>query len=332
MVETRAEFSKVQLLEVDADQAGQRVDNFLMARLKGVPKSRIYRLLRKGEVRVNKGRVKPMTKLCAGDLVRIPPIVVADKKPEVKPGQGLVQLLERSILLETDALLVVNKPAGLAVHGGSGINLGLIESLRQMRPDARYLELVHRLDRGTSGCILVAKKRSMLRHLQAAFRDKSAGAGGPLSKTYQALVVGCWSKRKTKVAEPLLRDELKSGDRIVRVDQAGKSALTRFRVLQCYHSDDCSQDFTLVEALPVTGRTHQIRVHAQWAGHSLVGDDKYGDDQINEVMRRLGVKRLFLHASRLSFLLPGETEVTTVEAPLTEDLSMALSRLQQLSD
>ncbi len=273
-----------------------------------------------------------MTKLCAGDLVRIPPIVVADKKPEVKPGQGLVQLLERSILLETDALLVVNKPAGLAVHGGSGINLGLIESLRQMRPDARYLELVHRLDRGTSGCILVAKKRSMLRHLQAAFRDKSAGAGGPLSKTYQALVVGCWSKRKTKVAEPLLRDELKSGDRIVRVDQAGKSALTRFRVLQCYHSDDCSQDFTLVEALPVTGRTHQIRVHAQWAGHSLVGDDKYGDDQINEVMRRLGVKRLFLHASRLSFLLPGETEVTTVEAPLTEDLSMALSRLQQLSD
>ncbi len=309
---------QVQHVEIDADQAGQRVDNFLMARLKRVPKSRIYNILRKGEVRVNKGRCKPDYKLAEGDIIRIPPVRVTEKATPPQPSNVLTNRLEDSILFENDGLLVINKPPGLAVHGGSGVSLGLIEVLRQMRPDARYLELIHRLDRDTSGCIMIAKKRSMLRHLQAALRNK--GQSG-VRKVYQALVNGVWPIACRRVDAPLLKSEVGDGERIVKVDHEGKPSLTEFAILQNF------RDFTLIEARPITGRTHQIRVHAQYAGHSLVGDEKYGSDQVNESMRRLGLKRLFLHAAELGFYLPDQSELTVVRAPLASDLAGPLAKL-----
>ena len=312
--------AQVMILSIDADQAGQRLDNFLIARLKGVPKSKIYNVIRKGEVRVNKGRIKPEYKLMAGDSVRVPPIRTAEAGTEAKASHQMMSLLVKSVLFEDDGLLVINKPPGLAVHGGSGITLGLIETLRQMRPEARHLELVHRLDRDTSGCIMVAKKRSYLRHLQAALREKSAGAGG-ITKVYQALVVGDWSKRIHQVNAPLLKTEVAGGERVVRVHPEGKPSLTEFKVLQRFDG------FSLIEARPITGRTHQIRVHAQYAGCCLVGDEKYGNDDINEMMREKGVKRLFLHASALSFYLPESEELTHVDAPLPPDLSIPLGKL-----
>lgn len=309
----------VRLLDVDADQAGQRLDNFLLAQLKGVPKSRIYNLIRKGEVRVNKGRAKPDYKLAAGDLVRIPPVREAQASAApAKASHQMTVLLAASILYEDDGMLVINKPPGLAVHGGSGINLGLIETLRQMRPEARYLELVHRLDRDTSGCIMVAKKRSYLRHLQAALRDKTLGQ---VEKVYQALVLGAWPKRLLQVNAPLLRTEVANDERYVRVHPEGKPSLTLFKVLQRYSG------YTLVEARPITGRTHQIRVHAQHAGHSLVGDEKYGSDAANAQLRGQGFRRLFLHASALGFNLPGQAGLTWVEAPLPPDLAKPLALL-----
>lgn len=313
--------SGVNFVVIDDDQAGQRLDNFLIARLKGVPRSKVYNVIRKGEVRVNKGRVKPEYKLMAGDSVRIPPVRTAEAGTEAKASHQMMALLNASILYEDDGLLVINKPPGLAVHGGSGVSLGLIETLRQMRPEARHLELVHRLDRDTSGCIMVAKKRSYLRHLQEALREKSAGAGGVL-KVYQALVLGDWSKRCHQINAPLMKFEVAGGERIVKVHPDGKPSLTEFGILNRY------QGFTLVEARPITGRTHQIRVHAQYAGHSLAGDEKYGDDAINEVLRNIGLRRLFLHASSLSFYLPGAVELTRVNAPLPPDLAMPLSKLE----
>lgn len=313
--------SGVSFVVIDSDQAGQRLDNFLIARLKGVPRSKVYNVIRKGEVRVNKGRIKPEYKLMAGDSIRIPPVRTAEAGTEAKASHQMMALLNDSILYEDDGLLVINKPPGLAVHGGSGITLGLIETLRQMRPEARHLELVHRLDRDTSGCIMVAKKRSYLRHLQEALREKSAGAGGVL-KVYQALVLGEWSKRCHQINAPLMKFEVAGGERIVKVHLEGKPSLTEFSVLNRY------QGFTLVEARPITGRTHQIRVHAQYAGHSLAGDEKYGDDAINEVLRTVGLRRLFLHASSLSFYLPNATELTRVDAPLPPDLAGPLSKLE----
>lgn len=310
--------NKVTFIVVDEDLAGQRIDNFLMARLKGVPKSKIYNIIRKGEVRVNKGRIKPEYKLCGGDELRIPPIRVSEAEPLAKASHQMLSLLAASIVYEDDGLVVINKPPGLAVHGGSGVSLGLIESLRQMRPDAKYLELVHRLDRDTSGCIMIAKKRSYLRHLQAALREKEAGG---ISKVYQALVIGRWSKSCRRIDAPLLKTEVANDERIVRVHPDGKPSLTEFKILRTY------ENVTLVEAKPITGRTHQIRVHAQYAGHSLVGDEKYGNDEINLGMRELGFRRLFLHAAALTFLLPGASLPTRVEAPLPADLAEPLKKL-----
>ncbi|MBB6521968.1 23S rRNA pseudouridine955/2504/2580 synthase [Pseudoteredinibacter isoporae] len=310
---------KVVLLEVDADQAGQRVDNFLAARLKGVPRSRLYRLLRKGEVRVNKKRIKPEYKLAPGDVVRIPPVTVKEQAPQAAVSQSMGRLLEKSILLELPGLLVVNKPAGLAVHGGSGVNLGLIESLRQLRPNDRYLELVHRLDRDTSGCILIARKRSMLRYLQEELRQRRN-----IQKYYQALVLGQWSKRKHVVDAPLLRQELPGGNRIVKVSAEGKPSRTEFKVLRRF------EGFSLVQAKPVTGRTHQIRVHAQSQSCPLLGDEKYGNDDINRDMRKLGFKRLFLHAAALEFTLPDEEHSRRVEAPLWPELAEPLAKLREI--
>ncbi len=316
--------SGVGFITIDADLAGQRLDNFLIARLKGVPRSKVYNVIRKGEVRVNKGRIKPEYKLMPGDLVRVPPIRTAESGTEAKASHQMMALLDSSILFEDEGLLVINKPPGLAVHGGSGVTLGLIETLRQMRPEARHLELVHRLDRDTSGCIMVAKKRSYLRHLQAALRQKSAGAGG-VEKVYQALVLGSWSKRCHQVNAPLMKFEVAGGERVVRVHPDGKPSLTEFSVLKRY------EGFTLIEARPITGRTHQIRVHAQYAGHCLAGDEKYGNDQINESLRALGLRRLFLHASSLSFYLPDASGLTRVEAPLLSDLVEPLSKLIELN-
>lgn len=317
-------FAQVMILSIDDDQAGQRLDNFLIARLKGVPKSKIYNVIRKGEVRVNKGRIKPEYKLRVGDSVRVPPIRTAEAGTEAKASHQMMSLLSRSILFEDDGLLIINKPPGLAVHGGSGITLGLIETLRQMRPESRHLELVHRLDRDTSGCIMVAKKRSYLRHLQAALREKSAGAGG-ITKVYQALVIGVWPKRVHQVNAPLLKTEVAGGERVVRVHPEGKPSLTEFKLLQGF------KGFSLIEARPITGRTHQIRVHAQYAGCALVGDEKYGDDEVNETMRVQGIKRLFLHASALSFYLPESNELTHVDAPLPPDLAIPLGNLPAIS-
>ncbi|RYY75756.1 MAG: 23S rRNA pseudouridine(955/2504/2580) synthase RluC [Gammaproteobacteria bacterium] len=310
--------AKVSFVDVDDDQAGQRIDNFLMARLKGVPKSKVYNIIRKGEVRVNKGRTKPDYKISVGDEIRIPPVRVTEKEAVPKPSNTMTVLLENSVLFENDGLLVINKPPGLAVHGGSGVSLGLIETLRQMRPDARYLELIHRLDRDTSGCIMIAKKRSMLRHLQAALREKSFSG---ITKVYHALVIGHWPQTCKRVDAPLLKVEVADDERVVRVHPDGKPSLTEFKILQCY--SNCS----LIEARPITGRTHQIRVHARHVGHSLVGDEKYGDDDFNKQMRDVGVKRLFLHAAELGFYLPDATEKTIVKAPLAKDLAAALKKL-----
>jgi 23S rRNA pseudouridine955/2504/2580 synthase len=308
----------VQFVEVTEDQDGQRIDNFLRTALKGVPKSMIYRIVRKGELRVNKKRVKPDYRVKPGDLVRIPPIRVSAPREDVPVKQGLADVLEAAVLYEDKDLIIINKPSGLAVHGGSGVSLGLIEALRQIRPEQRFLELVHRLDRDTSGCIMVAKKRSMLKFLHEGLRQK-----GRITKIYQTLVVGRWSTRTHQVDAPLNKNELKSGERIVRVQPEGKPSITLFRVLRRF-----GMTATLVEAQPVTGRTHQIRVHAQFAGHPIIGDDKYGVDELNREMKTLGIRRLFLHAAQLRLTLPNG-ERLRVEAPLEPQLLEGLARLEE---
>ncbi len=305
--------SSVRLVEIDAGSDGQRVDNFLMRELKGVPKSRIYNLLRRGEVRVNKGRVKAEHRLCSGDVVRIPPIRVAAEEVAPKVSASLSDRLSAAIVFEDDGLIVIDKPSGLAVHGGSGVNLGLIEALRVMRPQAKFLELVHRLDRDTSGLIMVAKKRSALLTLHEALR------GDGVDKRYLALAVGPWPRHKSRVEAPLIKNTLRSGERVVRVSVEGKSALTEFRVVEAFPFA------TLVEAAPITGRTHQIRVHAQFVGHPLAGDEKYGDNATNARFRDLGLKRLFLHAHTLSFDWMGRR--FQLKAELPEDLQSFLDVL-----
>jgi len=314
MSDLRANTVAVKFVEITPDQAGQRVDNFLLASLKGVPKSRIYRILRKGEVRVNGSRVKPEYKLCGGDKVRIPPVRVAERAAPVGPSPKLQRLLEASVIYEDSSLLVVNKPSGLAVHGGSGVNLGLIEALRATRPSHSFLELVHRLDRETSGCLIVAKKRSSLRFLQDEMRARH------VVKVYQALAVGRWPRGMKRIDMPLLKTEVKSGERVVRIHPEGKRSVTRFAVLQRF------DQATLMEATLETGRTHQIRVHSQYAGCPLAGDEKYGDDDCNRQMKALGLKRMFLHALKLQFKSP-EGEVIKVEAPLPEELKQVLEKL-----
>jgi 23S rRNA pseudouridine955/2504/2580 synthase len=300
---------------VDEDNHGQRVDNYLMAQIRDVPRSIIYRIIRKGEVRVNKGRVKPDTRLNTGDEVRIPPVTRKEKPAQVVPGSRVQGVMQGAVVFENDQMLVVNKPSGIAVHGGSGLDFGLIEVLRAARPEARFLELVHRLDRDTSGLVMVAKKRSALRYLQDELRHKR------IRKHYHALVAGDWPGAVRKVSEPLLRFELGSGERRVRVDEAGKDSLTRFRVLGSFSG------YTLVEASPVTGRTHQIRVHSAWAGHPIAGDDKYMDDVSLRAFRSAGGQRLMLHARALDFTLPSTGEPVHLEAPYDEAFSELMAKL-----
>lgn len=307
----------VQWLNVDADHEGQRIDNYLMARLKGAPRSLIYRILRKGEVRVNKGRVKPEYRLHVGDRVRIPPLRLGAQALAFSPSDRLQQQLQASILYEDADLLIINKPSGLAVHGGSGIHLGLIECLRQMRPDSS-LGLVHRLDRETSGCIMVAKNSRCLRTLQECLRE------GSINKTYWALVAGRWPNRRKQVNAWLLKNQLASGERMVRVVEMGteraKSARTEYRVLENYASS------TLIEAKPITGRTHQIRVHCQYAGHTILGDEKYGGRNLSAQSRDLRLRRLFLHATKLE-LTDYRGRQLQVQAPLSSELQCVLNRL-----
>jgi len=315
MTNTPLQTTGVQMLEVSPELAGQRIDNFLRTQLKGVPKTLIYRILRKGEVRVNKGRIKPEYKLQAGDMVRVPPLRLAERDEPVPLAQGLLERLEAAIVYEDKALIVLNKPAGIAVHGGSGLSFGVIEALRQLRPDAKELELVHRLDRDTSGLLMIAKKRSMLRHLHQALR------GDGVDKRYMALVRGRWETGTKQVNAPLLKNTLRSGERMVEVTDEGKEALTLFRVLRRFG------DFaTLVEARPITGRTHQIRVHARHAGHAIAGDNKYGDEEFSGLIRELGGKRLFLHACALRVPLPEGGELS-LEAPVDELWARTLERL-----
>lgn len=305
----------VRHLTIDENSSGQRLDNYLVRELKGVPRARLYRALRRGEVRVNKGRVKADYRLVAGDRVRIPPLSLPDRPgPATIPRYWGEQLAER-VIYEDGRLLVINKPSGLAVHGGSGLSYGLIECLRQMHPEDRYLELVHRLDRDTSGLLLVARRPATLRELHRQLR------GDEVDKRYLALVAGNWPASLGVVEAPLEKNMLQSGERMVRVSREGKPSRTRFSVIERLPGA------TLVEARPVTGRTHQIRVHAKHAGFPLVGDDKYGDERTEALAAAIGLKRLFLHACFLSFTLPdvGRLEL---RAGLDQDLENALQKLR----
>lgn len=306
--------TSVQMLLVSDDEAGQRIDNYLVSRLKGVPKSRIYRILRKGEVRVNKGRVKPEYRLQAGDAVRVPPIRHEERATPSAPAAAMASL-EQSILFEDKGLIVLNKPSGMAVHGGSGLSFGVIEALRAARPDAPYLELVHRLDRETSGCLMIAKKRSFLRDLHEQIRN------GQVSKHYWALLQGKWRGGKRVLRESLAKNVLRSGERLVEVDEEGKAAESVFDPIEFYAGA------TLVDVDLRTGRTHQIRVHAAHAGHPLAGDDKYGDAGFNKAMRGLGLRRLFLHARQLSISHPQSGERLDFMAPLPPELQRVLDAL-----
>ncbi len=308
-------------VDIDPDRAGQRIDNYLLSVLKGVPKSKIYNIIRKGEVRVNKGRVQPSYKLAAGDRVRIPPI--RQQSPDaVQVSASLTSLLSDSVLFEDEGWLVINKPNELAVHGGSGLALGLIEALRQIR-DEPSLELCHRLDKATSGCVVLARKRSSLKRFHAALRDRQ------LTKVYQAIVAGQWSTGSRMVNLALHKNVLASGERMVKVSADGKPSRTEFEVLQKLNG------FTRVEARPITGRTHQIRVHCQAQGHAIVGDSKYGQRVANERAASAGYRQLFLHASSISLPIgPADSrgrysDTLTVDSPLPEfwqDFMAAVSR------
>ncbi|MBF0752066.1 MULTISPECIES: 23S rRNA pseudouridine(955/2504/2580) synthase RluC [unclassified Pasteurella] len=310
--------ASVKILTISEDEAGQRIDNYLLSKLKGVPKSLIYRIVRKGEVRVNKGRIKPEYKLQTNDVVRIPPVRTTEKNnAPVSKNLNKVADLEYKILFEDDCLIVLNKPSGIAVHGGSGLNFGVIEALRALRPETRFLELVHRLDRDTSGILLIAKKRSALRNLHEQLRLKT------IQKDYLALVRGQWQSHIKIVKAPLLKNELSSGERIVRVNEQGKPSETRFSIEERY------PNATLIKASPITGRTHQIRVHTQYMGHPIALDDKYGDKDFDEKMKTLGLNRLFLHAFSIRFEHPKTNETLRINAPLDEKMKTILKKLRE---
>lgn len=309
---------QVSLVVVNADHTGQRIDNFLLARLKGVPKSYIYRILRKGDVRVNKKRIRPDYKLAENDVIRVPPVRVAEKNAAPVPVQiDRVKQLECHILYEDDDLLAINKPSGMAVHGGSEVSFGVIEAFRALRPKACFLELVHRIDKETSGILIIAKKRSVLHELHKQFRLKQ------VQKDYLALVRGIWPSSCKMVSVPLLKNHLKSGERVVKVNNEGKYSQTRFMVEERFAFA------TLINASPVTGRTHQIRVHTQYEGHPIALDRRYGDRAFDEKLGFTGIKRLFLHAVRLQLIHPRTEQKMTLTAPMDENLKECLQKLRE---
>ena len=307
----------VRYVDIDPQDAGQRVDNYLIRISKGVPKTRLYRAIRKGEVRINKGRVRPSYRLQAGDCLRIPPLTLDQRPPSsAAPAWMKRRLGEEAVVYENSRLIVLDKPSGMAVHGGTGESLGLIEALRLLRPEDESLELVHRLDKGTSGCLLIAKKRSCLRELHALLRARQ------VRKQYLALVKGVWQGGAKRITEPLYKNILHSGERVVRVDhKLGKSAVSRFIPLQRY----ARASLVLVEI--ETGRTHQIRVHAAHIGHPVAGDDKYGDDQFNAELRTLGLRRLFLHSASIDCRDPQSGLGVAMGVPLSPELAALLLKL-----
>ena len=312
---------EVKWLTVDEESAGQRLDNFLIRHLKGVPKTHVYRIIRSGEVRVNKGRASADTRIETGDVVRLPPVRISDKVAEkaARPAPGR----EFPLLLEDDALMAIDKPAGVAVHGGSGVSFGVIEQLRQARPLAKLLELVHRLDRETSGILLVAKKRSALKHVQDQFRERETG------KTYLALVQGQWPEKLKVIDSALHKFLLPDGERRVRVtsneDPDGMRSITLVKVAERW--DACS----LLEVTIKTGRTHQIRVHLASQGHPIAGDDKYGDFEWNKALQKQGLKRMFLHAWRLQFTHPATGKRIELKSNLPPELQLYVNHVKSKS-
>ncbi|SEO52645.1 RluA family pseudouridine synthase [Aquisalimonas asiatica] len=311
----------VRHVDVDSGSAGQRIDNFLARELKGVPRSRVHRLLRKGEVRVNGGRVRSGARLAAGDRVRIPPVAVDSVDPASggEPPKGMQERIRDAVLHEDDRLLVLNKPSGIAVHGGSGVPWGVIETLRAIRPGTAFLELVHRLDRETSGCLLVAKRRSTLRTLHEVIR------AGALEKRYLALVKGRLPKHPLPVEARLDRNARRDGERTVQVSAEGQAARSVFRRSEVF------REATLAEVSIATGRTHQIRVHGAHAGHPVAGDGRYGDQEWNKALRGLGLKRLFLHASGLRWTDPDNGAEHVYHAALPDELRAVLDELESVA-
>ncbi len=305
----------IEVRAIAAEQAGQRIDNFLIRHFKNVPRSRVYRMLRKGEVRVNRKRVDAEYRIAEGDEVRLPPVRLEPNAQPVRPSSSLVDLVERAVIHEDRHLLVLNKPSGVAVHGGSGLSFGVIEALRASRP-RENLELVHRLDRDTSGCLAVARDRATLTALHALIRE------GGMHKTYMALVAGSWQLGSKRIDAPLDTDTRRHGERHVRVAAAGKQSVSLFKPVQFF-----GPLATLMEVDIPTGRTHQIRVHASYAGHPLLGDDKYGDRERNAELKGYGLKRIFLHAHSLAFEWPGSGVPFHASAPLPEDLAAVLDAL-----
>jgi 23S rRNA pseudouridine955/2504/2580 synthase len=306
---------QVQLLTISEEEAGQRIDNYLLRICKGVPKSHVYRILRSGEVRVNKGRIDQTYRLELGDIVRVPPVRMAEKRENVVPGA------EFKILLEDNYLLVIDKPAGVAVHGGSGVSYGVIEQLRAARPHAKFLELVHRLDRETSGVLMLAKKRTALTSLHEQMRD------GDTDKRYFTLVHGDWKNPKQHIKLPLFKYTTPDGERRVRVQPDGQPSHTIFHLLKKF------DEFALLEAELKTGRTHQIRVHLASSGFPIAGDEKYGNFILNRHLqkaegKRVALKRMFLHAHQITFVHPETGESVTLNAPLPLECERFLKSLE----
>tara|TARA_R110000868_G_scaffold115799_2_gene308982 strand:- start:169 stop:1158 length:990 start_codon:yes stop_codon:yes gene_type:complete len=309
--------TSVKYYTILADDEDQRIDNFLMSKLKGVPRSRIYRIVRKGEVRVNKKRISASYKLVEGDEVRVPPMFLEEKAKQAPPSQSTQMLLSDRILYEDDNLLIINKPSGMSVHAGSTVRVGIVEALRHLYPKLVNLELAHRLDSETSGCLVLAKRKKILRELHGLLRE------GKVSKIYWALTMGKWKRSERRVDLPLQKEYRDGGKHVVEVNRNGKSALTVFRPLETF------TDAELMEVKLYTGRTHQIRVHAASQGHPIAGDDRYGDPEFNKVARQRGLKRMFLHARSIEFTLPSLDQHITVTAPLDTDLEVGMKGFEK---
>ncbi|HVV68398.1 MAG TPA: RluA family pseudouridine synthase [Gammaproteobacteria bacterium] len=303
----------VHWLIVESHSEGQRIDNFLFSRLKGVPKSRIYRALRNGEFRANKKRITADYRLHAGDSIRIPPLRVATRETPAKPAANLIKLLAEAVIYEDKDIIIVNKPSGIAAHGGSGIHFGVIELLRHLHPKLKFLELVHRLDRDTTGCLMLAKKPSILKELHQLL------AHGQVEKTYLALVAHPFNGKERRIKAALQKNLLRSGERVVTVNAEGKPAETIITPLEVFTHT------SLIAAKPLTGRTHQIRVHAAHIGHSILGDEKYGDRKMDKA---LGVKHLLLHAAALKFVMPTSGKAIAVCACLDQHFQEVLKKMR----
>lgn len=308
--------SKVRHVVVSYEFEDQRIDNYLLNLLKGMPKSRIYRLLRKGEVRVNSKRIGPSYRLREGDDVRLPPMILDEPAKKVPPAKATSALLAGRILYEDEDVLIINKPSGMSVHAGSTVRVGVIEALRHMYPELPHLELAHRLDAETSGCLVLAKRRRVLRELHALLRE------GKMTKIYWALTKGKWKKSELRVNLSLHKDYRDGGKHVVEVRRDGKEALSIFEVLEEFPSA------SLMRVKLITGRTHQIRVHAQHQHHPLAGDDRYGEGEFNKAMKSLGLRRMFLHSRSIDFTLPSTNQRIRVEAPLDVELECVLEKLR----